>query len=172
MLRLITIWLDVCLLRAGPQDLPASRMLVWLSLGAYLLISFFLSYPGYPFGVSVEMAGVDLILLAIFAMAPLYLLNKTARINQTLTALAGSGAVLGLVALPLVQVVFEGQESGEVPPFVALVWLILFGWSLLVMGHIMRHALSVAFAIGLGVAVLYTLVAMQVIGTLFPMDAN
>ena len=36
----------------------------------------------------------------------------------------------------------------------------------------MRHALSVAFAVGLGVAVLYTLVAMQVIGTLFPAETN
>ncbi|MFV1973983.1 MAG: hypothetical protein ACC648_09720 [Thiohalobacterales bacterium] len=172
MLRLITIWLDLCLLRLGPQDLPASRVLLMLSLAAYVLISFALSLPGYPSAVAAQMAGVDMVLLVVFVTAPLYLLNKTARIGQTLTALAGSGALLGLLALPVIRVLFEGQDSGEVPPFAAMVWLILFGWSLLVVAHIMRHALSVAFAIGLGVAILYTLVAMQVIGTLFPAETN
>ena len=118
------------------------------------------------------MAGVDLTLLVVFVTAPLYLLDKAARIGQTLTALAGSGAVLGLLALPIIQVIFEGQDAGEVPPFAAMAWLILFGWSLLVVAHIMRHALSVRFAVGLGVAILYTLVAMQVIGTLFPPETN
>jgi len=172
MLRLIKIWLDICLLRAGPQDVPVSRVLLWLSLAAYLLVSFVLSLPGYSSAVAARVAGVDLVLLVVFATAPLYLLNKTARIGQTLTALAGSGALLGLLALPLIQVLFEGQDSGEIPSFAAMVWLILVGWSLLVVAHIMRHALSVAFAVGLGVAILYTLVAMQVIGTLFPAEAN
>lgn len=172
MLRLITIWLDLCLLRLGPQDIPASRVLLVLSLAAYVLVSFVLSVPGYPSAVALRLAGVDLLLLVVFASVPLYLLDKTARIGQTLTALAGSGALLGLLALPVIRVLFEGQDSSEVPPFAAMVWLILFGWSLLVVAHIMRHALSVAFAVGLGVAVLYTLVAMQVIGTLFPAEAN
>lgn len=172
MLRLITIWLDICLLRTGPQDVPVSRVLLWLSLAAYLLVSFILSLPGYPSAVAARMAGVDLVLLVVFATVPLYLLDKAARIGQTLTALAGSGALLGLLALPIIRVLFEGQDSGEIPPFAAMVWLILFGWSLLVVAHIMRHALSVPFAVGLGVAVLYTLVAMQVIGTLFPAETN
>jgi hypothetical protein len=172
MLRLITIWLDICLLRAGPQDVPASRVLLWLTLIAYLLVSFLLSQPGYPSAVAARIAGVDLALLVVFVTAPLYLLDKTARIGQTLAALAGSGALLGVLALPVIRVVLAGQVAGEVPPTAALVWLVLFGWSLLVVAHIMRHALSVAFAVGLGVAVLYTLVAMQVIGTLFPPETN
>jgi hypothetical protein len=39
------------------------------------------------------------------------------------------------------------------------------------MGHIMRHALSTSFPVGLGVAVLYALVSMQVVATLFPPQA-
>jgi hypothetical protein len=172
MLRLITIWLDICLLRAAPQELPASRVLLWLSLAAYSLVSFFLSQAGHPSGLALRMLGVDLALLVVFAVVPLYLLDKSARIGQTLTALAGSGALLGLIALPVIRVLFEGQAAGEVPPFAALLWLILFGWSLLVVAHIMRHALSVTFPVGLGVAILYMLVAMQMIGTVFPSEAN
>jgi len=171
MLRLITIWLDICLLRAGPQDLPVSRALLWLSLVAYTLVSFLLSLPGYSSAVALRIAGVDLALLVTFVAAPLYLLDKAARIGQTLAALAGTGAVLGLFALPVVRILLNGQDAGEVPPFFALAWLILFGWSLLVVAHVMRHALSVAFVAGLGISILYTLVAMQVIGTLFPVEA-
>ena len=39
------------------------------------------------------------------------------------------------------------------------------------MAHIMRHALSSTFAIGLGAAVLYALVSMQIIASLFPQQA-
>lgn len=172
MLRLITVWLDICLLRAGPQELPASRVLLWLSLAVYSLVSFFLSQASYPAGIALQMAGMDLALLVVFAVAPLYLLNKSARIGQTLTALAGSGALLGLIALPVIQILADGQDTSEVPPFAALLWLLLFGWSLLVMAHIMRHALSITFPAGLGVAILYMLVAMQLIGAVFPAETN
>jgi hypothetical protein len=168
--RLITIWLDLCLLRAGPQDLPVSQVLLWLSAGAYLLVSFLLSVSGYPPGEALLVALVDLGLLIAFAAALLYLWGKTERLNQTLTALAGSGALLGLIALPLVQVLFAGQEAGQVPPFIILLWFLLYGWSLLVVTHITRHALSISFPFALGIAIVYTLVAMQIIGVLFPVE--
>jgi hypothetical protein len=172
MLRLITIWFDICLLRAGPQELPVSRVLLWLSLAVYTVVSFFLSQASYPSGIALQMAGMDVALLIVFAVVPLYLLDKSARICQTLTALAGSGAFLGLIALPVILVMYRGQESGDVPLFAALLWLLLFGWSLLVMAHVMRHALSIPFPAGLGVAILYMLVAMQLIATVFPSETN
>lgn len=170
MSRLITIWFDICLLRAGPQDLPVSRELLWLSAGAYTLVSFLLSYSGYPAGEALLVALLDLGLLIGFAVVLLYLRGRPERLNQTLTALAGSGALLGLISLPLVHVLLTGQVSGEVPPFVAILWFLLYGWSLLVVSHITRHALSISFPFALGIAIVYTLVAMEVIGILFPVD--
>jgi hypothetical protein len=172
MSRLITIWIDLCLLRAGPQDLPHSRVLLWLTLAAYILVSFLMSVPGYPAGVAVQMALVDLALLLVFATSLLYLTAKTARLNQTLTALAGTGTLLGLIALPLVQLLFKGQESGQLSLLASVFWLLLFGWSLLVVAHIMRHALAVSLPVALGVSILYTLVAMQIIGAIFPLEVT
>jgi len=171
MLRLLTLWIDLCLLRAGPQDVPASRVLLVLVLCAYALVSFVLSLTGYPPQTAARMAGVDLLLLAVFAGVPLYLLDKTARIRQTLAALAGSGALLGIIALPVAHML-PAEQGADTPLLAALAWLVLLGWSLLVMAHIMRHAMAVAFPIGLGVAVLYTLVATQVFGTLFAPDTT
>ncbi|MDH3561644.1 MAG: hypothetical protein OEN52_11905 [Gammaproteobacteria bacterium] len=168
MSRLITIWLDICLLRAGPQDLPSSRTLLGLTGGTYFLVSLLLSLPAYPAKTAFLVALLDLGLLAAFAAALLYFPGKWARLQQTLTALTGTGTLLGLLALPLAYLLFQGPEENLLAGVAALIWLFLFGWSLLVVAHIMRHALSIAFPYAIGIAVLYTLVALQLMAALFP----
>lgn len=167
MSRLLTIWLDICLLRAGPQDLPVSRVLLGLTLAGYLAVSTLLSLPGYPAFTSLQIALVDLVLLLAFAGSVLYLTGNMARINQTLSALAGAGTLLGLIALPLVQSLYRADDAQQVSLSVLMFWLLLMGWNLLVVAHIIRHALSVILPVGIAIAVLYTLVAMQIISTLF-----
>ena len=170
MSRLLTLWFDICLLRAGPQDLPASRELLGLALASYALVSFLLSLPGYPLVTAVQMALVDAVLLIMFAITLLYFLGKMARLNQTLTALAGTGTLLGLLALPVMPLLLPDQEAKQQPLLVSLLWLLLLGWSLIVVAHIMRHALSVNLPVAIGVAILYTLVAMQILNALFPLS--
>jgi hypothetical protein len=126
------------------------------------------------FGRVVFAAGLALVdtgMLAGFVLLLLYLQSKTERINQALSALAGSGSLMGLFALPLVLLVDPGQPAAQVPALLAGVWLLLLIWNLFVMAHIIRHALSSSFAVGLGAAVLYALVSMQIVATLFPLQA-
>lgn len=168
MLFLIRAWFDICLLRAAPQDLPASSLLLALSLGCYALISVLVSLGSYGLAGAVQLALLDLGLLAVFVLSLLYLQDKTARINQTLAALAGTGSLLGVFALPLVWWLQPDQQPGQVPVLLTFFWMLLLVWNLLVMAHIMRHALSSTFPVGLGVSLLYVLVSMQVIAALFP----
>jgi len=170
MSRLLAIWFEICLLCAGPQDLPASRELLGLALASYALVSFLLSLPGYPLVTAVQMALVDAVLLIMFAITLLYFLGKMARLNQTLTALAGTGTLLGLLALPVMPLLLPDQEAKQQPLLASLLWLLLLGWSLIVVAHIMRHALSVNLPVAIGVAILYTLVAMQILNALFPLS--
>jgi hypothetical protein len=166
--RLLTIWLDICLLRAGPQDLPASRVLLGLTLSSYLLVSTLLSLPGYPAFTSLQIAAADLVLLVLFAASVLYLTGRAARLIQTLSALAGTGTLLGLLGLPLVHSLYRAQDAEQVSLPVLLFWLLLMVWNLVVVAHIIRHALSIILPIAVAIAVLYTLVAMQLITALFP----
>jgi hypothetical protein len=170
MSRLILIWLDICLLRAGPQELPASRELLGLSMASYTLASFLLSLPGYPLVAAGQLALMDAGLVVVFAATALYLTGKMARLTQTLTALLGTGTLLGLIALPVIQLLASGQEAGQPSLLGGMLWLLLFGWNLLVVAHIVRHALSVNFLVATGIAILYTLVAMQIINAVFPMS--
>lgn len=168
MLLLVKTWLDLCLLRKGPQDLPASGFFLGLSLGCYALVSWLVASPSFGVTDAARLALVDTGMLAGFVVLLLYLQSKTERIHQALSALAGSGSLMGLFALPLVLLVDPGQPAAQVPALLAGVWLLLLIWNLFVMAHIIRHALSSSFAVGLGAAVLYALVSMQLVATLFP----
>lgn len=170
MLRLILIWFDICLLRAAPQDLPFSRELLGLAMVGYALVSFLLSLPAYPPFVAGQLALMDAALLVVFAVTALYLSGKFARLNQTLTALSGTGMLLGLFALPVIQLLSPDQSGGQPSPLAGMLWLVLFGWNLVVVAHIMRHALSADLLVAIGIAMLYTLMAMQIIDALFPMS--
>jgi len=168
MLQLIRAWFEICLLRRTPQELPASGYLLGVSLCCYGLVSVLVSSQSYAFNRALLLAGVDLGLLFVFVWSLLYLQNRTARINQTLSALAGSGSLMGLIALPLMLAVGPGAVTEPVPPLLVSLWLLLLLWNLFVMAHIIRHALSSSFAIGFGISLLYALLSMKVITTLFP----
>ena len=168
MLQLIRAWFELCLLRRTPQDLPASGYLLGISLCCYGMVSVLVSSQSYAFNRALLLAGVDLGLLVVFVWSLLSLQNKRARINQTLSALAGSGSLMGMIALPLMLAVGPSTVTEPVPVPLVSLWLLLLLWNLFVMAHIIRHALSSSFVIGFGISLLYALFSMQVITTLFP----
>ena len=168
MLQLIRAWFELCLLRRAPQELPASSYLLGVSLCCYGLVSVLVSSQSYSFTRSLLLTAVDLGLLVIFVWSLLFFQHKAARINQTLSALAGTGSLMGVIALPLLLTIGPGTVTEPVPAPLVSLWLLLLLWNLFIMAHIIRHALSSSFAIGFGISLLYALFSMQVITTLFP----
>jgi hypothetical protein len=58
---------------------------------------------------------------------------------------------------------FTWAEAAEVSgQFPALLWLLLMIWSLTITGHILRHALSVSFGIGVLCALGYVFISWAV----------
>jgi hypothetical protein len=170
MRQLLRFWLGLVLLRVPPQQMPASRWLLGFALGCYLLLSILASTVANGFVTGVQIALLDTLMLGAFAALLLYLLNKPQRIMQTLAALAGAGALLGVPAVLLSLV----AESGIGPDAesMSVLWLVLLFWNLLVTAHIIRHALSSSLAIGVVVALLYVLVSTQIMVTGFPQLAG
>jgi len=168
MTLLFRYWLDLCLLRAAPQDGPASTFILGLALACYGLVSLVVLVGSYDVPVGATLALLDLVLLVVFVTALLYLLGKTARIRQTLAALAGAGALLGLAALPLVLLQAPAAGNGTQGPVFSLVWIVLLVWNVVVSANIMRHALSSSFAMGLAVSILYLLVSTQIVLGMIP----
>jgi hypothetical protein len=154
---------EIIMQRRGPQDLPASGLLLGLSVAVYalvgvVLLSFYISEPGLLFA---ELA-INIAVVAGFYTLVLAIRGFSARLLQTLTALFGCDAILSAFTVP-----FHGWHSMLEPdspvgvlPLVGIS-LLLF-WTFAVAGHILRHALEIPlpggvlvamaqFAVGVGV---------------------
>jgi len=169
---LVQVFWKICLLRAGPQQLPTSAFLTRLTVGCYFLVGLVVAMNTLPVVSALMPAAVDTLLMAGFAYLLLWIRGLTARYTQVLTALAGSGIVLGLIGLPVVswwqrlmtEFSASGAESSNSGVLLAS-WLLLwawFFWNLVVIGQIFRHALSTIFVIGASLALLYLYVSISV----------
>lgn len=156
---------EICLLRAGPQDLPGSAQFLAFALIGYFLVDILILQLGFAPAAAVAASLLDMLLMAAFVQILLRIIAKPERFRQTLAALAGTGQLLGLLAWPLIKsmAVADDPASG-----LAVLRLLLLAWSLLVTGHIVRHAMSTTLATGIGVGVLYNLVSIIIVSAVFP----
>lgn len=153
--------LDVCLLRAGPQDLPYSRDFMILtmagSLGAGLLAVGILEETRF--------ALLELVLTYLFTVAFLYAVLSfrgfTGRFIQTASAVFGADAIITLVALPALH---AASGAGAERPVTGLAMLALGLWNLAVLGHILRHALDTILPVGVLVALSYVIGSLLLVG--------
>ncbi|MDT8388587.1 MAG: hypothetical protein RQ736_13860 [Thiogranum sp.] len=161
-------WLDQCLLRRVPQDDAQSTSALRWSILAYFATDLFQALPGTDQAQAFGMAMADTLLMILFSWAVLTLSGKATRWVQTLTALAGTGMLLSLFAMPLVLQVSRSVESGGAPgALLVSAWLLLLVWSIAVQAHIFRHALSTRYGVGVLIAILHTLLAITLLQALF-----
>ena len=168
---IVNPFVQICLLRQGPQDLPTSGILLAIALTAHTVMSILLSNVSLS-AASALLAGLlDTVLLVVLAGALLYVKQRNARIVQTLTALAGAGAIITLMALPISGWVHGADQAAGEGGFALLLLLILTAWSLAVAGHIFRHALSVSFFVGMVLAVVFYWISISAFRALFSLGA-
>ena len=165
---LILRFIDICLLRAGPQDLPASSVLLMLTLIAYCSAGLLLSLVNTGLANAILLVVVDVLLLAGLAYLILWIRLLTVRFMQALTALAGSGAILEFSIWPVVywQQLSTATDGPGLLIASLLLWIWLF-WNIAVVGHILRHTLSTTFFNGALLSLLYMFISISVIRTLF-----
>lgn len=160
MTELIRRLVGICLFQNGPQELPASWNLLAAAVAADIVISYPLalgvSPSDYP-GLQVLLA---MILGIAFIRAALAARGLPGRFLQTATAFFGTDALLTLLALPIA-VTLPPEPDPQIG--MARFGLLLAQlWSIAIMGHILRHALSVALGVGVLVAFGYTVGAILI----------
>ena len=165
-------WLQQCLLRRAPQADPVSKTALGWSLVAYLTMDLLQARTSSDWQTSLGMTTLDTLIMILFSWSVLRLTNKTARYMQTLTALAGTGAVLGLVGLPLIRQAAQAHIDEGPAGALVLGWLMLLVWSISVQAHIYRHALSMRYGAGLLVAGAQMVLVISLLETLFPQAAG
>ena len=163
--QLARVSVDLLLLRRGPQDMPSNWALM-AGLGlAYCSLAFMQVSLVADAGPAITQAILATVILVAYVNAVLRMRNFSARFVQTLTAFFVVGCVLTVLMLgptsalaPFLNALAENPEaqSAPQPPAFALLAYMLIGlWSLVVFGHIYRHALEVSFWMGIGAALLF-----------------
>lgn len=166
--RLFNLFVDICLLRAGPQDLPGSGFLLLLTVLLSLLTGTLVIVGTFgTLGAALAAQMLDILLLLGLLRLLLQLTGKSARYQQTASALFGSGVLINLVTMPL-QLLYSGDPSGPaLGEMGTLFYLIIIVWALVIVGHIIRHALEIRLAAGIMLSLGYFLIANYIIQTLF-----
>lgn len=161
MLRLLQVFMNICLFQARPQDLPASRFLFFGSLMVTVITALpsLLLVMGSP-GLVLAAVLMDVALTLLCLRGGLYFLQLETRFLQTATALFGTGVIFNLVAIPVQQTLAGAETDGGQVVVGGVLFLALLGWNLAVTGHILRYALSIRLAGGIAIAVVYYLLIL------------
>ncbi len=112
--------------------------------------------------------GAQIILASVITGAFLYgavtAIGRAERFVQTATAVFGTDAIITLLALPIALTMTP--EPRTVMTMGDLGLLVMGIWNIAILGHILRHALSVTMGIGVLVALGYTLALILISGAI------
>lgn len=168
--QLLKEYMDICLFRKRPQDLPAARELFWLTIFMYTVMSSILSYPSQSLWVALITGCVESIMLMLITYLFLYLRSVPERWLQTSTALAGAGLIFSLLALPLFYLRVFILSGASAQSFVVMLILCLVFWNISVMSYIFRNALSSSYFMAVLGAVCYISIVTLTLQGLFPVS--
>ena len=161
-------FLDICLLRKGPQDLPKSSVLLTLCLILYTVLDVLLTVQTRPFTDALLVSLVDVGFLLVVTAIILRQHRYFERWGQTMTALCGTGVILGVFIFPLVYGSAQNQYEGWLQQIIVLLFLVMVFWNIAVLAHIVRHAISTSMGIGIMIAILYIWMSSLLITMIFP----
>ena len=154
MMLYLRLFAEICVLRKGPQEVPASPALLRFATIFYVFAGVLGFSVQGTFGMSLLQTLADVAMVAGLTWLLLRWRRLPARFPQTFTALTGSGAIIGFIAWPVIIWLSSQAEAGG-SGVANLVYLGLFGWSLAVMTHILREALDIARGAAIGLVLVY-----------------
>jgi hypothetical protein len=165
--QFLRICLDIVLWRRGPQDLPASNLLLAIAVAAYIAVSAVqLALLGETAATWFFFLVIDPLLLGGWLWLVLRLHGHAERFLQTAAAVFGTGALLGLgLYLPL-QLIITGlgyDPTSGLAQFFALVLVVVFA---LVTGRIIKLATDSNLFTGIAVSLTYFLLINYLVGVL------
>lgn len=165
MQQFLRIFLDIVLWRRGPEDLPASGLLVALTLAAYLLVSAvqlaLLDEAGRTW-LMFMIADPALLAASVWLMLRLY--GHAERFPQTAAAVFGTGALLGFALYLPLQILVTGlafEPNSLVAQAAALFLVVVFA---LVTGRILKLATGSSLFTGIAVSLTYFMAMNALVG--------
>ena len=161
---LLQRFFQICLFKAGPADIPVSHWLFKLVLLIYFLVGVVVSQIDHEFIISLVASLADTTLLIVTCWFLLSVKGLGSRFLQTVTAMAGTGSVLGVIGIPVFWLFRQVEPHGQLTSLVLLMVLVVMIWSMLVTAHIFRNALDIKAGMAAIITVVYIIVSLVLVG--------
>jgi len=149
-----------------------SNALLAITLLANLLLAMCMLSDVYGNASRALLAGlVDNLFLLLVLWLLLLWKNMKSRFVQTATALFGTSLLLGLILVPLRTLIGpQTAEPTSAAVLAGLASLLVLIWFLVIMGHILRHAVEVSLGKGIVMAVIVFVVSNRLMEMLVPVQ--
>jgi len=165
--QFLRIFLDIVLWRRGPQDLPASQLLLMLTIAAYAAVSVVqLALLHETPATWLFFVVIDPLLLLAWVWLVLKLYGHDERFLQTASAVFGTSALLGFalyIPLQLILATMDQDATSSMAQVFALLLIVVFA---LVTGRIIKLAIGSSLFTGIAVSLTYFLVVNFLAGLL------
>jgi hypothetical protein len=163
MYELSWLFFQIAIFKKGPQDVPASPLVLRLLVPVYVAVNYLILFLNGAVSSAILQIVADFTMIVLFCWPLLYFSGKPYRFPQTLAAMIGTDTIISFFALPAIATL--NTHANDLARFSMFI-LVLWHW--LVSGHILRHALDRSLFFGLGLALLYIMLSSQVMAALFP----
>jgi len=167
MFVILRVFLDIVRFKAGPQDLPASPVLLAMAFIATVLTHVVTDAP-YSSVATIWMAAlIQAGTFGIVIWAVLLIRDKRERWLQTATALFGAGSLLQLLTIP-VSYMLGNQQSSISLGMPSLLLLVIAFWFLAVMSWVFRQSLEIKTGMSLLLSLGCQFVVLVIVLMVFP----
>lgn len=163
---------QIALLNKKPQDLRVSRKEFSTLLVIYFCISYITAFIYLSSDYAVPFAFLDISLLLLFVYFCLLICGFPNRWRQSAAAMAGCGSLFGIVAIPLLILINQLKDNPELTTIISFFLTVLVLWNIVINAHIFRHAYSIFFIGGLGIALMYYLLMNALVVLIIPEALN
>jgi len=171
MQEVIRLYVQIALLRRGPQDLPASRLLLILTVCGYAAVNALVSSLLPPSTGWPPQLAIDVLFQLAWYAALLQLTGRSERFLQTTTAVFGFQAVLSplLIASEWLMQRFGKDANWQLP--IAVAGLALVIWLIAASSHVVKAALDWSSATSVALVILQIVASQLLLFALFPPGA-
>ena len=164
LLTLLQQYARIALLMTKPQDLPAGERQLMIGIVLSLVTYVIAIASHYGIGKAIAQAVIEIGLTALLFWVGLSIVNRTARFAQSFGGFCGANAMLQIVAIPI----FLAPRGVEPTAVQAFSEFFLLVWSLSLLGYVFRHTFETSIPVSIGVAFVFYLFLIAVLGALVP----
>ena len=172
MWQIILYFWQICLLRVGPEKIPARWDLMAIFFCFYFLISGFSIVTSRPdlnlfSGAVTIFIGSGVAAVTVFGL--LSLKQVTNRFVPTLSAIFGTNSII-LLPMIVTSAMMELIEAGTLRLLIDAVAWVLLGWWLTIVGSILSRAAAISVLQGAMLAFLIEVISLLITLTIFPLN--